>query len=74
MCKCWCNLGRGRDIKISFTKFEFLHLLHEAGKCPDTGHIFDDSSPDRMMRKSPDRIDNAKGYEPGNELLMVGLM
>ncbi|KAJ1617025.1 hypothetical protein T492DRAFT_894413 [Pavlovales sp. CCMP2436] len=37
-----------------------------AGKCPDTGHIFDDSSPDRMMRKSPDRIDNAKGYEPGN--------
>ncbi|KAJ1641255.1 hypothetical protein T492DRAFT_853500 [Pavlovales sp. CCMP2436] len=66
MCKSWHNLGKGRDIKISFTKFEFLRLLHEAGKCPDTGHIFDDCSPDRMMRKSPDRIDNAKGYEPGN--------
>ncbi|KAJ1636642.1 hypothetical protein T492DRAFT_835202 [Pavlovales sp. CCMP2436] len=28
--------------------------------------VFDDCSPDRMMRKSPDRIDTSKGYEPGN--------
>ncbi|KAJ1634131.1 hypothetical protein T492DRAFT_837089 [Pavlovales sp. CCMP2436] len=27
MCKSWHNLGKGRDIKISFTKFEFLGLL-----------------------------------------------
>ncbi|KAJ1636641.1 hypothetical protein T492DRAFT_861425 [Pavlovales sp. CCMP2436] len=30
--------------------------------------VFDDCSPDRMMRKSPDRIDTSKGYEPGNWL------
>jgi hypothetical protein len=41
-------------------------MLHEADICPDTGHVFDDCSPDGMMRKSPDRIDNSKGYEPGN--------
>jgi hypothetical protein len=67
ICHAWyslCNNRRG--LKNSFTEFEFLCLLHEADKCPDTGHVFDDCSPDRMLRKSPDRIDNSKGYEPGN--------
>jgi hypothetical protein len=66
ICKTWRDLGKGRGIKNSFTEFEYLCLLHEADKCPDTGHIFDDCSSDKMMRKSPDRIDTTKGYEPGN--------
>ncbi|KAJ1618994.1 hypothetical protein T492DRAFT_1131063 [Pavlovales sp. CCMP2436] len=66
ICHVWQTLGNRHGRNNSFTEFEFLCLLHEAGKCPDTGHIFDDCSPDGMMRKSPDRIDNAKGYEPGN--------
>jgi hypothetical protein len=66
ICKQWNNLGKGRGIKNSFTEFEFMRMLHEADICPDTGHVFDDCSPDKMLRKSPDRIDNTKGYEPGN--------
>jgi hypothetical protein len=66
ICKQWRGLGKVRGIKNSFTAFEFLRMLHEADICPDTGHVFDDCSSDKMMRKSPDRIDNSKGYEPGN--------
>jgi hypothetical protein len=66
ICKSWENLGNGSRRATTFMEFEYLCLLHEAGKCPDTGHIFDDCSPDKMLRKSPDRIDNSKGYEPGN--------
>jgi hypothetical protein len=66
ICQQWRGLGKRRGIPNTFTEFEFLRLLHEAAVCPDTGHVFDDCSSDKMMRKSPDRIDNAKGYEPGN--------
>jgi hypothetical protein len=66
ICQCWYNMGSGRRATNTFTEFEFLRMLHEADVCPDTGHIFDDCSPDKMMRKSLDRIDNSKGYEPGN--------
>jgi hypothetical protein len=67
ICASWLRgLGKKGGIKNSFTEFEYLCLLHEADVCPDTGHVFDDCSSDKMLRKSPDRIDNAKGYEPGN--------
>ncbi|KAJ1619432.1 hypothetical protein T492DRAFT_890358 [Pavlovales sp. CCMP2436] len=72
ICTAWYNLGKGRDIKNSFTEFEYLRLLHEVDECPDTGHIFDDCSPDGMMRKSPDRIDASKCYEPGNVRVVTG--
>ena len=65
LCYAWNNLCNGRR-KNSFKEFEFMCLLQEANICPDTGHVFDDCSPDKMLRKSPDRIDNSKGYEPGN--------
>jgi hypothetical protein len=64
-CQTW-NSIKTRGVDVSFTRFEFMRLLHEADICPDTGLTFDDCSPDRMLRKSPDRIDNSKGYEPGN--------
>jgi hypothetical protein len=66
ICKQWRTLGKGRGINNNFPAFEYLRMLHEADVCPDTGHVFDDCSPDKMMRKSPDRIDNFRGYEPGN--------
>ncbi|KAJ1618910.1 hypothetical protein T492DRAFT_848955 [Pavlovales sp. CCMP2436] len=37
----------------TFTELEYLRMMHEA-------------DPGTLMRKSPDRIDNVKGYDPGN--------
>ncbi|KAJ1630932.1 hypothetical protein T492DRAFT_839587 [Pavlovales sp. CCMP2436] len=73
ICHTWCGI-KHRDKACggrinTFTELEYLCMMHEADVRPDTGHVFDDCSPKRLMRKSPDRIDNNKGYEPASRAL-----
>lgn len=73
ICRGWHNIirrtkicGKQRALKVTLTKQQYWALMMETTVCEDSGHVFDDANDNKQTRKSPNRMDNNKGYEPGN--------
>lgn len=51
---------------MTLSKEKYRQMLADATTCPDSGHAFDTLTDTKLTRRSIDRIDNSKGYEPDN--------